>query len=133
MTPGSTKATTSLALVSRSYNANFHNNRICSQGTRAASIWSTQSGFTSFEKQYLIQYLTIFNGLDGLKGPLLVYNYHINNERHMHHGFLAPQAYLCSRVLNPSRTVKPFPDILIFYCGKGIGNFGRLCNFVANR
>ncbi len=43
-------------------------NRIYSQGARAASVVSTQSYFTSFEKQY-----QVFNGLDGHKGPLLVY------------------------------------------------------------
>ncbi len=42
---------------------------------------------------------TIHNGLDGLKGPLLVYTNHINNEKRMHHGFLAPHAYLCSTSL----------------------------------
>ena len=41
----------------------------------------------------------VFNGLDGLKGPLLVYIIHINNEKHMHHGFLASQVYLCSTSL----------------------------------
>ena len=38
--------------------------------------------------------------IDGLKGPLLVYTNHINNRKHMHHGFLAPRAYLCSTSLN---------------------------------
>ncbi len=32
--------------------------------------------------------------------PLLVYNNHINNEKHVHHGFLAPRPYLCSTSLN---------------------------------
>ncbi len=37
-----------------------------------------------------------FHAIDGLKGPLLVYTNHINHEKPMHHGFLAPQVYLCS-------------------------------------
>ncbi len=40
------------------------------------------------------------NGLDGLKVPLLVYTNHIKNEKHVHHGFLAPWVYLCSAPLN---------------------------------
>ena len=40
-----------------------------------------------------MQYLS---GLDGLSRPLLVHTNNINIERHMRHGFLAPQAYLCS-------------------------------------
>ncbi len=39
------------------------------------------------------------NGLDGLKVPLLVYTNHINNKKHVHHGFLAPRPYLCSTSL----------------------------------
>ncbi len=31
--------------------------------------------------------------------PQLVYTNHIDNEKHMHHGFLAPQAYLGSTSL----------------------------------
>ena len=31
-------------------------------------------------------------------GPL-VYTYHINNEKHTHHGSLPPPAYLCSTSL----------------------------------
>ncbi len=31
--------------------------------------------------------------------PLLVYTNHINNEKHVHHGFLAPRTYLCSTSL----------------------------------
>ncbi len=34
-----------------------------------------------------------------LKGPLLLYTNHINNERPVHHGFQAPQAYRCSTSL----------------------------------
>ncbi len=64
-----------------------------SEGARAASVLSTQSCFSSFEKQY-----QVLNGLDGLKGPLLVYTNHMNNEKHVYHGFLALQAYLCSLV-----------------------------------
>ncbi len=37
---------------------------------------------------------TIHPNLTGIY-MLLVYTNHINNEKHMHHGFLAPQAYLC--------------------------------------
>ncbi len=55
----------------------------------------TQSCFSSFEKQY-----QVFNGLDGLQVPLLVCTNHINNEKHVHHGFLAPRLYLCSTSLN---------------------------------
>ncbi len=80
--------------VLKSNPANFRDNRICSLGARAASILSTQSCSSSFEKQY-----QVFNDLDGLKGPLLVYTNHINKERHVHHGFLAHQAYLCSTSL----------------------------------
>ncbi len=29
----------------------------------------------------------------------VVYTIHMNNEKQMHHGFLAPQAYLCSTSL----------------------------------
>ncbi len=47
---------------------------MCSQGARAASVLSTQSCFTNFEKYY-----HVFNSLDDLKGPLLVYTNHINN------------------------------------------------------
>ena len=39
-------------------------------------------------------------GLDGLKVPLLVCTNHINNEKHVHHGFLAPRPYLCSTSLS---------------------------------
>ncbi len=31
---------------------------------------------------------------------ILVYTNHISNEKHMHHGILAPWAYLCSTSLN---------------------------------
>ncbi len=65
-----------------------------SQGARAASVLSTRSCFCSFEKQY-----QVFNGLDGLRVPLLVYTNHIDNEKHVHHGFLAPRPYLCSTSL----------------------------------
>ncbi len=41
----------------------------------------------------------IFNGLDGLKVPLL-YTNHINNKKHVHHGFLEPRSYLCSTSLS---------------------------------
>ncbi len=51
----------SLALITKSNPADFHDNPICSQGPRAASVLSTQSGFTPFEKLY-----QVFNGLDGL-------------------------------------------------------------------
>ncbi len=47
----------------------------------------------------------IFTRICIFKGPLLVYIYHINNEKYMHHGFLAPQAYPCSTSLSVS--VKP--------------------------
>ncbi len=47
-----------------------------------------------------------FNDLDGLKGPLLVYTNHINKERHEHHGFLAPRAYLCSTSLRGPRRLE---------------------------
>ncbi len=40
--------------------------------------------------------------LYGLKVPLLVYTNHINNEKHVHHGFLAPRASLCSTSLKAS-------------------------------
>ncbi len=52
----------------------------------------------------------VFNGLDGLKGPLLVHVYtnHINNEKCMHHGFLAPHAYLCSTSLIKSNKLATF-------------------------
>ncbi len=59
--------TTSLALITKSNPLNFSDNRISSQGARDASVLSTQSCFSSFEKQY-----QVFNELDGLKGPLLV-------------------------------------------------------------
>ncbi len=62
---------------------------------RAASVLSTQSCFSSFEKQY-----QVFNGLDGVKVPLLVCTNHITNEKHAHHGFLAPRPYLCSTSLS---------------------------------
>ena len=39
------------------------------------------------------------HGLDGLKVPLPVYTNHINNKKHVHHGFLAPRPYLCSTSL----------------------------------
>ena len=38
--------------------------------------------------------------LYGFGVPLLVYTNHINNEKYVHHGFLAPRAYLCSTSLN---------------------------------
>ncbi len=103
VTPGSTKSnnrlkigrTTSLALTTKSTPVIFCDNRMYSQGDRAASVLSTQSCFSSFEKQY-----HVLNGLDGLKVPLLVYTNHINNKKHVHHGFLAPRPYLCSTFLN---------------------------------
>ena len=52
------------------------------------------TGICMLEKQY-----QVFNDLDGLKVRLLVYTNHINNEMHLHHGFLAPRAYLCSTSL----------------------------------
>ncbi len=80
----------------------FCDNRMYSQGARAASVLSTESCFLSFEKWY-----HVFNGLKGLKVPLLVYTNHINNEKHVHHGFLpgmgsflAPRPYLCSTSLH---------------------------------
>ncbi len=45
--------------------------------------------------------------VDGVKGPLLVYTNHINNEKHVHHGFLTPQAYLCSTSLNSTLNIYP--------------------------
>ncbi len=87
--------TTSLALIRNSNHANFSDHRINCQDARAASVLSTLSCLPSFEKQY-----QVFNGLDGLKGPLLVYTNHINNKKHMHHDFLAPQAYLSSTSLS---------------------------------
>ncbi len=86
--------TTSLALITKRTPVIFCDNRRYSQGARAASVLSTQSYFTTFEKEY-----QVFNGLDGLKVRLLVYTNHINNEKHVHHGFLAPWSYLCSTSL----------------------------------
>ncbi len=86
--------TPSLALMTKSTPVIFCDNRLYSQGARAASVLSTQSCFSSFEKQY-----QVFNGLGGLKVSLLVYTNHINNEKHVHHGFLAPWPYLCSTSL----------------------------------
>ncbi len=41
----------------------------------------------------------IFDGLDGVKGPLLACMTHMNHEMYMHLCFLAPQVYLCSASL----------------------------------
>ncbi len=86
--------TTSLALITKSTPVIFCDNRMYSQGARAASVLSTQSCFSTFEKQYQVS-----NGLDGLKVPLLVYTNHINHKKHVDHGFLAPRPYLCSTSL----------------------------------
>ena len=86
----------SLPLITKGNPANFHDNWIYSQSARAASVLSTH--FTSFEKQY-----QFFNGLDVLKGLLLVYTNHINNEKCMHH---ITKAYLYSTSLNK---IKNFP------------------------
>ncbi len=85
---------TSLALMPKSTPVIFCDNRMYSQGARAASVLSTHSCFSTSQKQY-----RVFNGLDGLKVPLLVYTNHINNKKHVHHGFLAPRPYLCSTSL----------------------------------
>ncbi len=73
-----------LALMTKSTPVIFCDNPMHSQSARAASVLITQSWFSSFEKQY-----QVFNGLDGLKVPL--HTNHINNEKHVHHGFLAPR------------------------------------------
>ncbi len=78
----------SLALMTKSNPANFRDNRIYSQGARAVSVLSTQSCFSRFKKEY-----QVFNGLDGLKGPLLVCTNHTNNEKHLLHGLLVPKVY----------------------------------------
>ena len=109
--------TTSLALITKSNLINFCDNRMYSQGASAASVLSTQSCFSSFEKQY-----QVFNGLDGLKIPLLVYTNHINNEKHVHHGFLAPWAYLCSTSFK-----EPMP---IFRYSPGQAGTQSLCDVV---
>ncbi len=41
----------------------------------------------------------MFNGGSSYTFTILVYTNHINNEKHMHHGSMAPQAYLCSTSL----------------------------------
>ena len=96
--------TTSLALITKSTPVIFCDNRMYSQGARAASVLSTQSCFSTFEKQY-----QVLNGIDVLKVPLLVYTNHINNEKHVHHGFLAPRAYLCSTSLMEMLVHLPCP------------------------
>ncbi len=74
---------------------NFCVNQMSSKGARAASVLSTQSCFFSFEKWY-----RLLNGLDGIKGSILVYTNHINYEICIEHCFLAPWVYLCSTSLN---------------------------------
>ena len=86
--------TASLALITKMYCTNFGVNWMSSKGTRAASVLSTQSCFTSFENWY-----KVFDGLDGVKGPLLACMTHMNHEMHMHLCFLASQVYLCSTLL----------------------------------
>ncbi len=93
--------TTSLALMTKSTAVIFCDNRMYSHSARAASVLSTQSCFSSFEKQY-----QVFNGLEGLKVPLLVSTNHINNEKHVQHWFLALRPYLCSTSLNPIEKFK---------------------------
>ncbi len=87
----------------------FCDNRMYSQGARAASVLSTKSCFSSFEKQY-----KVFNGLDGIKVPLLIYTNRINNEKHVHHGFLAPRPYLCSTSLRHLALIKKSGKNLIW-------------------
>ncbi len=57
---------------------------------------STQSCFISFKK------MPSYNCLDGVKGPLLLCTNHTNNEKHMHHDFLAP---------GPIYILRKFPPI----------------------
>ncbi len=35
-----------------------------------------------------------------------IFTYHMNNEKHVHHGFLAPWPYLCSTSLNDPKHEK---------------------------
>ena len=47
----------------------------------------------------------MFNGGSSYGFTILVYNNYINNEKYMRHGFLAPQAYLCSTSLSKNNIV----------------------------
>ncbi len=76
------------------HHINFRVNRMSSKGSRAASVLSTRSCFSSFEKWY-----RLLNCLDGIKGSTLVNTNHINCEICTEHCFLAPWVYLCSTSL----------------------------------
>ncbi len=86
--------TASLALITEVYCTNFGVHRMNSKAARAASVLSTRSCFTSFVNWY-----KVFNGLDGVKGPLLACMNHMNHEMYIHPCFLAPWVYICSTSL----------------------------------
>ncbi len=88
------------SLVTKIYSPKFADKRINSKGIRAASVLSTRSCFTCFEKWY-----KVFNDLDGVQRSLLVCMNHMNHEMYIHHSFLAPWVYLCSTSLKHSNTV----------------------------